>query len=376
MVAGCFESLEHVQKDFVALVSSRFLNGAASSRGGGLPRSTSSGAVNALHIMVVREKECDPETMSKRLTDFLRQHLDLLKGALVRRVTFMVSHHKAGAKDVFEAPAIYTFRSKNDFEEDSLFRHIEPSHAFHLDLVRLSGFQIRLVETPQSEHSYVHLYEATPKKSVAALAGLKPPYTKRFFARVVSSVTDHIPSELERLMVESFNALYLAIGNEEQAALTAGRRVTPPNNNHIFFHFLAGNTVVEPGLVTDLLRTLMTRYADKLLRLGVVNVELKLVCRLSDDSAPVALRLNASNPTGYVLRVDTYVEVREGPRTVFKNIGGTTKADLDGGSVQSPYPVARLFERQRQSALMASDTLYCYDFLELLERAVQVTRPF
>jgi hypothetical protein len=39
-------------------------------------------------------------------------------------------------QQVFQAPAIYTFRAKNDFVEDSLFRHIEPSHAFHLDLVR------------------------------------------------------------------------------------------------------------------------------------------------------------------------------------------------------------------------------------------------
>lgn len=41
-----------------------------------------------------------------------------------------------GGGAVFQAPAIYTFRAKNDFAEDSLFRHIEPSHAFHLDLVR------------------------------------------------------------------------------------------------------------------------------------------------------------------------------------------------------------------------------------------------
>jgi hypothetical protein len=45
-------------------------------------------------------------------------------------------------RDMFRPPAIYTFRSKNDFEEDSLFRHIEPSHAFHLDLIRLSNFQV------------------------------------------------------------------------------------------------------------------------------------------------------------------------------------------------------------------------------------------
>jgi len=49
----------------------------------------------------------------------------------------------------------------------------------------------------------VHLYEAVPKRSVATLAGLKPPYHKRFFARLVSTtITDHIPSEFERLMVE------------------------------------------------------------------------------------------------------------------------------------------------------------------------------
>jgi hypothetical protein len=43
-----------------------------------------------------------------------------------------------------------------------------------------------------------------------------PSQGKRFFARMVSSVSDHIPSEFERLLVEAFNALYLAIGAEEQ----------------------------------------------------------------------------------------------------------------------------------------------------------------
>ncbi|KAM3570180.1 hypothetical protein VYU27_007743 [Nannochloropsis oceanica] len=173
-------------------------------------------------------------------------------------------------------------------------------------------------------------------------------------------------------MVESFNALYLAIGKEEDAAIKSGGRTTPPNNNHIFFNFMAANTVVEPILVADLLRTLMGRYQDKLLRLGVVNVELKLVCRLREDTAPVALRLLASNPTGYVLRVDSYVEVREGARTIYRSIGGGRSGDLGGMDVNVPYSVTRPFEKQRQAALTASDTLYAYDFLELLERAVQL----
>lgn len=38
-------------------------------------------------------------------------------------------------------------------------------------------------------------------------------------------------------------ALYLAIGAEEEAAAKAGKKPQPPNNNHIFFNLLATNTV-------------------------------------------------------------------------------------------------------------------------------------
>lgn len=40
--------------------------------------------------------------------------------------------------------------------------------------------------------------------------------------------------------------------------------MVPPNNNHIFFNFLAANTVVEPTLVAELLRTLMGRYQARI----------------------------------------------------------------------------------------------------------------
>lgn len=44
---------------------------------------------------------------------------------------------------------VFTFRARVGFKEDGLFRHIEPSHAFHLDLLRLSNFAIRPVNTLQ-----------------------------------------------------------------------------------------------------------------------------------------------------------------------------------------------------------------------------------
>ncbi|CAN0441597.1 unnamed protein product, partial [Hapterophycus canaliculatus] len=44
---------------------------------------------------------------------------------------------------------VYTFRARAGFQEDGLFRHIEPSHAFHLDLPRLSNFAICPANTSQ-----------------------------------------------------------------------------------------------------------------------------------------------------------------------------------------------------------------------------------
>jgi len=70
--------------------------------------------------------------------------------------------------------------------------------------------------------------------------------------------------------------------------------------------------------------------------------------------------------------VDSYVEVREGARTIYRSIGGGKSGELEGMDVNVPYSVTRPFEKQRQAALAASDTLYAYDFLELLERAVQL----
>jgi len=70
--------------------------------------------------------------------------------------------------------------------------------------------------------------------------------------------------------------------------------------------------------------------------------------------------------------VDSYVEVREGARTIYRSIGGGKSGELEAMDVNVPYSVTRPFEKQRQVALAASDTLYAYDFLELLERAVQL----
>ncbi|CAN0473727.1 unnamed protein product, partial [Discosporangium mesarthrocarpum] len=85
-------------------------------------------------------------------------------------------------------PGIFTFRAVSDFVEDSLFRHIEPSHAFHLDLPRLSNFYIRVANTSLIEGGNVHVYVARPKDGGKVIGSRSPHYSRRYFARVASEV--------------------------------------------------------------------------------------------------------------------------------------------------------------------------------------------
>jgi Acetyl-CoA carboxylase, central region len=69
--------------------------------------------------------------------------------------------------------SIYTFRSSTNYAEDPLFRHIEPTHAYSIDLTRLSNFAIKLASTSQAMGGNVHLYAGRPKTSAAKAEGLK-----------------------------------------------------------------------------------------------------------------------------------------------------------------------------------------------------------
>ena len=80
-----------------------------------------------------------------------------------RRVNVVASRSRE-----LSTPSIHTYRCTAGFVEDSIVRHIEPTHAGHLELRRLSNFVIRLVPTPNPA---VHVYEATPKHEEADARG-------------------------------------------------------------------------------------------------------------------------------------------------------------------------------------------------------------
>ena len=327
--------------------------------------------MNVLYFFVpnelVRSDEAAVESVANRCQDILSNHAESLRKACVRRVTFSFSRQ---AEDGFEdlPPVTVTYQSP-EFSEVPLIRSIDPSHAIHLDLARMAeNFGVRKIGTRHTSTSHIHLYEGTPRPSALA-KDKKANKSPRVFLRALSFSLDFSSSSFERILVDALNALDLCPENRK-------------SDNHLFINLVSDfeKAVLDPVVVEQAVVDILKRHGERVSTLGIVEVETKILCSLSRGSAPIALRLVASNPTGYVHVMNTYVEAADeldGDR-VFKLIGGT-KASLacagdsswEGLNVDTPYPLTRPFDHQRKAALRSSDTLYCYDLPALFEAAVE-----
>ncbi|RYG43282.1 hypothetical protein EON68_00650, partial [archaeon] len=218
-------------------------------------------------------------------------------------------------------PWIYTFRASLGYAEDSIVRHIEPPASAHLELGRLSNFKIRPVATA---NRIIHVYAAEPNPDAAKAqrasggvvggdgSGERGAARLRFFVRAIVRQTARIPTldsvyeqypGPERMFVECLDALSVAMGDALQDT------ASPVGNNHIFLNVLPVSNV-RPEYIEDVTKILARRYAERLRRLRVSQVEFKIRVAGPNGTHPIPLRLVSSNPTGYVLRVDTYVEAK------------------------------------------------------------------
>ena len=280
----------------------------------------------------------------------------------IRRITFLVGKALSDSETT-EVPTIYTFRATASFAEDRLYRHIEAPQAFLLDLGRLSNFDISLEDGVQTSSGNVHLYRASP-------AG-QPAEPVRYFARLVSFTANADDNNSETLFVEALDHLAIVMGQNKKKARVGTD--LPPSSNHIFLNIVAPDNVVSADFYVEELRRMCARYSDKLVRLGVAALEIKLTCRLKSGADPVIMRLVASNPTGYVLRVERYYEAFTEGRLVFKSLEESRGmvGEWDGKPTSTPYPLAQKFELKRAVALASSDTLYAYDWPVLFEAAAK-----
>jgi acetyl-CoA carboxylase / biotin carboxylase 1 len=292
----------------------------------------------------------------------LRPHTSELTNAFVRRVTCEIVSKTRG-----DRPLIMSFPNRLRFGEDPIVRHIEPSLAFHLQLERLSNFDIHARPVSSSSNNssaMVHVYEAHPVKDTLAKS--------RFFVRALIRKMDRIGSNLnfdsfpeaETSFVEALNAL--------EGPMAEGETKTF-GSNHIFLHALPKVRVTNE-YVEKIMPELYSRYKDRLRVLRVASVELRM--RVTNEKGKtVAMRVIVSDPTGYSLRVETYAEVKDTVtgNMVFAALNEDARgSEMDSAFVTTPYPTRLPLERRRDLAKKMTGTVYCYDLPQLMAHALKL----
>lgn len=328
--------------------------------------------MNAVHVVLSEYASLERDETIQKYENLLGQYHKELTTAGISRITITQSS-ALHPESRWELPTSFTFRQRLNYKEDPLVRHIEPPLAYHLELNRLRNFIIQLVPSPNRN---IHLYEATPKEP-AVVRGSKLPLRKRFFVRAVcinmdsletNTIVNTFPSA-EKTLVEAMNALEVGL---DEARLRGEDKNF--GANHIFLNILPP-AEVDPNLIEQIMKKLYLRYARRLTILQVTQVEMRILPILSHGAQPIPVRMVGTDPTGMALRIDTYVETKDNltNSVIFTSINQSMNdvaGELDGHSVNLPYPVLEFLERERAYAQKTSNTLYCYDFLELIQRVL------
>mmetsp|Transcript_9843 Transcript_9843/g.16193 ORF Transcript_9843/g.16193 Transcript_9843/m.16193 type:complete len:2349 (-) Transcript_9843:1208-8254(-) len=360
-----FSSVEDLQHDFPTAVE-LYVRSVAPQRD-----NPSAAPVNVLDVALVWDNTFPSEQyFIDTFSSFLRSFEIPLRRAGVKLVTFLVSRDT-------EYPSIFTFRERLNYAEDPIYRHILPPLAYELELKRLSNFTI--AQYPSNTRN-IHLYFAEEKISPGQKrrgggdeegGASSLDIDRRFFVRalvrqaaIYSSQNEAVVSipEAERVFTDALKVLEVAISD-------AKYRKT--ENNHLFLNVLP-DIIIDLESVAAIIKRIHTRYAMRLVKLRISTVELKLNTKSSPDSSRTQLRFVASNPTGHVLRVDGYVEVKD-PVTgnsTFTAIGEDYAGQQQSLTVTAPYPILNLMQRKRIQA-HSIGTSYVYDFIELFEKALQ-----
>lgn len=390
------------------------------------------------------ESTKDPYTseaiVSHALSQFCRakaSRRDLAAKGGLKSVTFIVA--PAASNESATYPGFYTFRVRDGFKEDPIFRHIDPPMAFQLELSRLSNFSITRFGYPmRSVHIFFAQGKAKLRRQTTVISTVspgrpplsdgpdmdrrKPPasnkilredksdlkrapvdYTHdrqdptqgqesdigtkkstsnperdvdaRFFVRAVIRQADVFASskdgaivsmpEAERTFVEALDAVEMA---------SCDRKFRRTDFNHIFLNVIPP-VQIDIDDVEAICRRMFQRYANRCWSLRVFVVEIKVPALVADENTPstmIPLRFLLFNPTGHMLKVESYVEStdRNTGLEKFISVSQDNPGSLHGTFVSEPYPVMDRIQRRRVVA-QAMETTYVYDFLQIFTKQLQ-----
>lgn len=180
---------------------------------------------------------------AKQFYEFVTSKRDLLRSKKIRRITFSVACKR-------QQPSYFTFRARDDYREDQIYRHLEPALAFQLEIYRLRSFALDLMPTSNLK---IHLYlgKAKVAKGVEVT-------DYRFFARCIIRHSDlitkeasyeYLQSEAERTLLEALNELECSFSHP---------LASKTDCNHIYMCFVPC-VCIDPAKVEESVRSMVLR---------------------------------------------------------------------------------------------------------------------
>ncbi|XP_077570345.1 acetyl-CoA carboxylase-like [Stigmatopora nigra] len=311
---------------------------------------------NPIHIINVSIKTADTEDdddLVTAFTSFAQSKRSSLFEYGIRRITFLVAQKR-------EFPKFFTFRARDGFQEDRIYRNLEPALAFQLELNRMRNFDLTAV--PCANHK-MHLYLGAARVQEGAEVT-----DYRFFIRAIIRHSDlitkeasfeYLQNEGERLLLEAMDELEVAFSNT----------TVRTDCNHIFLNFVP-TVIMDPSKIEESVRSMVMRYGSRLWKLRVLQAELKINIRLTPTGHAIPIRLFLTNESGYYLDISLYKEVTDptSGQIMFQSYGDK-QGLLQGMLINTPYVTKDLLQAKRFQA-QTLGTTYVYDFPEMFKQAL------
>uniref|UniRef100_A0A4W5K3R1 acetyl-CoA carboxylase n=1 Tax=Hucho hucho TaxID=62062 RepID=A0A4W5K3R1_9TELE len=313
--------------------------------------------IHILNVAIKTDSDIDDDGLAAMFREFTQTKKSLLFEHGIRRLTFLVAQKR-------EFPKFFTFRSRDKFEEDRIYRHLEPALAFQLELNRMRNFALTAI--PCANHK-MHLYLGAARVEVGTEVT-----DYRFFVRAIIRHSDlvtkeasfeYLHNEAERLLLEAMDELEVAFNNT----------TVRTDCNHIFLNFVP-TVIMDPSKIEESVRSMVMRYGSRLWKLRVLQAELKINIRLTPTGKQIPIRLFLTNESGYYLDISLYKEVTDsrtgqlGPKD--RQAYGDKQGPLHGMLINTPYVTKDLLQSKRFQA-QSLGTTYVYDFPEMVRQALK-----
>ncbi|KAK2537344.1 Acaca [Columba guinea] len=324
--------------------------------------------IHILNVAIKTDSDVDDDGLAAMFREFTQSKKSVLIEHGIRRLTFLVAqkdfrkqvNYEVDQRFHREFPKFFTFRARDKFEEDRIYRHLEPALAFQLELNRMRNFDLTAI--PCANHK-MHLYLGAAKVEVGTEVT-----DYRFFVRAIIRHSDlitkeasfeYLQNEGERLLLEAMDELEVAFNNTNVRT----------DCNHIFLNFVP-TVIMDPSKIEEAVRSMVMRYGSRLWKLRVLQAELKINIRLTPTGKAIPIRLFLTNESGYYLDISLYKEVTDS-RTgqIMFQAYGDKQGPLHGMLINTPYVTKDLLQSKRFQA-QSLGTSYVYDIPEMFRQSL------